>query len=154
MGNVQLTGSERTCVWIDSDSKRIIGFGPEGAKPKAPPGSRITSYTCLHAHELDRWMNKYREQCDRDSDESTVRKMEQERPMRNAIREAVLERNKHVDPMNRDLNLRSLELMDTMYERILARRRQAETFLAAEAYEAGTKSTDVALDSPFLKTVN
>lgn len=154
MSNVQLSGSERTVVWVDSDSKRIVGFGPEGAKPKAPPGSRITSYTCFHAHELDRWMEKYRAQCDRDADESTVRKMESERPMRNAIRDAILERNKEVDPMNRDLNLRSLQLMDTLYERQLARLRQKETFMAAEAFEAGTKSTDVALQSPFLKTVN
>ena len=125
-----------------------LPFGPEGARPVCPNGTRLQMYTLFHAHELDRWMGKYREQVDRDSEEATVRKLEQERPTRMAIREAIMDRNRHLDPMNRDLNLRSLELMDVLYERSIARRRKVETFLAAEAYDASKSSVDVGLESP------
>jgi hypothetical protein len=149
--NVQLAGREVSVVWLDADSKRIIGFAPEGARPVAPSGTRLKCYTLLHASELDRWMKKYREQNNRDREEATVRKLESERPMRDAIRAAVLERNNGLDPWNRDINLSMLRSMDTMYERVLNSRRKQEAVLVAEQYEAGKTSADVAADSPIVR---
>lgn len=96
-------------------------------------------------------MKKYREQNNRDREEATVRKLESERPMRDAIRAAVLERNNGLDPWNRDINLSMLRSMDTMYERVLNSRRKQEAVLVAEQYEAGKTSADVAADSPIVR---
>lgn len=152
MGNhVQLSGGEVSVVWVDADTKRIIGFSPEGAKPVAPVGTKLTSYTLLHASDIDRWMNKYREQNNRDREEMTVRKLESERPLRNAIREAVLERNNSLDPWNRDVNLAMLRSQEIMYERVLESRRKQEAVLVAEKYEASATALDVAMDSPIVR---
>jgi hypothetical protein len=151
MSNVQLSGGEVSVVWVDVRTKRIIGFSPEGARVVAPRGTRLASYTLLHASDMDHWMNKYREQCQQDREEATVRKLERERPLRAAIREAVMERNKHLDVWNRDVNLRMLNAGDAMYERILESRRKAEVALAAERFDASKNSLVVGRESPFIK---
>ena len=149
MSNVQLTGREVSVVWLDAETDRILGFTPENAPVVAPPGKKLKSYTLLHAAEIDRWMNRYRDQNNRDSEVETVRKLEAERPLRNAIKEAILERGKHVNQWNRDMNMLSIQAMDTIYERILERRRKAEVALAAEMFDASKKGEDLAIASPY-----
>ena len=136
--NVQLTGKERTCVFRDLDSGRILSFGIDGCPPlNVPQGIRYESVPCYHASDLDRFMDQYRQQHIDDEERAAVRKLETEREFRRSVRDAVVARNRHLDPFNRDVNLRMLDAQDKMYERILNSRLRAVPKLAAEMYEQG-----------------
>ncbi len=154
MANVQLTGSERTVVYKDLATQRILCFGLENAEPVVPPGTRYVSYVLLHASEIERWSKRYQEQCARDREQAFVRTLEREKPFRQAVRDAVVARNQHLDPWNRAINLRMLEAQDTLYQRILESRRRAEVCIVAEKYEATSDSVKVALDSPHIRPNN
>ena len=148
MGNVQLCGKERTVVYRDLDSSRILGFGIEGAPPiNCPEGIRYEMITVLHARDLDRFMDQYREQHIRDEEQAAVKKLERERGFRKANRDAILARNSQLDPFNRAVNLRMLDAQDRMYEETLSRRLKAIPRLAAEMYEAGGDETRIVKDA-------
>lgn len=151
MKPVQLSQSERAQVYLDPDTKRVLGFGPEGAVPLFPLGTRYTTQILYHARDIERFADRYREQCFRDSEEKTLASIEREAPIRKAIRDAILERNKHVDERNKAKNLAMLKVMDHFYEKTRAARQKMEVTIAAERYEAGTDSIDVAKQSPYWK---
>lgn len=145
--NVQLTGRERTCVYKDLDSGRILSFGVDGAPPiNVPEGIRYETITCLHASDLDRFMDQYRQQHIEDEERAAVGKLERERGFRKSVRDAVVARNQHLDAFNRDVNLRILDAQDKMYERILSQRLRAIPKLAAEMYEQGGDDTRIVKD--------
>jgi hypothetical protein len=152
--NVQLTGGEKTVVYQDLDTKRILCFGIEGAAPVVPPGTRYRSEVLLHARDIERWSKRYQIQCAEDREQATVRRLEAERPFRKAVRDAIVERNSGLDQWNQAINLRMLDAQDTMYERILESRRRAEVCIVAEKYEATSDSVKVALDSPHIRPNN
>ncbi len=154
MANVQLGSTERTVVWVDIDTKRILAFGIEGANPVVPAGTRYRGETLLHAHDIERWSKKYQAQCAEDREQASVRRLESEKPFRQAVREAILARNRHLDPWNADINLRMLDAQDKLYDRILESRRHAEVCIVAEKYEASSDSVKVALDSPLIRPNN
>lgn len=148
MENVQLTGRERTVVYRDLDSSRILGFGIDGAPPiNVPHGIRYETIVVLHARDLDRFMDQYRQQHVRDEEEAAIRKLERERDFRKANRDAIIARNAHLDPFNRDVNLRMLEAQDRIYERILNQRLKAVPRLAAEMYEEGGNEDRIVKDA-------
>jgi hypothetical protein len=65
-----------------------------------------------------------------------------------------MERNQHLDPWNRDINLRMMDAQDKMYDRILESRRKAEVCIVAEKYDENSDSVKMALDSPLLRPNN
>lgn len=141
MANVQLTGKEKTCVYRDLDSGRILSFGISGAPPlTVPQGVRYETIDCLHASDLDRYMDQYREQHIRDEESAAIKKLEKERDFRQSVRDAIIARNRHLDPWNRDINLRLMDAQDKMYERIIQQRLKAIPKLAAEMYEEGSEN--------------
>jgi len=145
--NVQLTGKERTVVYRDLDGGRILGFGIDGAPPiNAPQGIRYETIVVFHAKDLDRFMDQYREQHIRDEEQAVVAKLKREEGFRKAVRDAVIARNAHLDPFNRDVNLRMLDAQDKLYERILSQRMRAVPQLAAERYEQGGDDTRIVRD--------
>ncbi len=145
--SVQLTGKERTVVYKDLDSGRILSFGIAGAPPlHVPPGIRYETIECLHASDLDRFMDQYRQQHIEDEERAAVEKLERERGFRKAVRDAVIARNAHLDPFNRDVNLRMLDAQDKLYERILRQRMRAVPQLAAERYEQDGDDTRIVRD--------
>lgn len=147
MSNVQLTGRERTCVFRDLDTGRILSFGISGCPPlNVPKSIRYETVDCLHASDLDRFMDQYRQQHIDDEERAAVRKLETEREFRRSVRDAVVARNRHLDPFNRDVNLRMLDAQDKMYERILNSRLRAVPKLAAEMYEQGGDDTRILKD--------
>lgn len=154
MSNVQLGSSERTVVYTDLDSRRILCFGIEGAPPVVPLGTRYRSETLLHASDIERYSKKYQEQCARDRDEAAVRTLEREAPFRKAVRDAVIDRNSSLDPWNREINIRMMDAQDTMYQRVIEARRRAEVCIVAEKYTADSDSVKMALDSPHIKANN
>ena len=146
--NVQLTGREKTCVYRELGTGRILSFGIDGAPPLCvPPGIRYETITCLHARDLDRFMDQYRLQHIEDEERASVRKLEKERGFRKSVRDAVMARNNHLDPFNRDVNLRMLDAQDKLYERILSQRIRAVPKLAAEMYEEGGDEARILKDA-------
>lgn len=146
--NVQLTGKERTVAYRELGSGRILSFGIENAPPlHVPPGIRYETVPCLHAWELDRFMDQYRKQHTEDEERAAVEKLERERGFRKANRDAILARNAHLDQFNRDVNLRLLDAQDKIYERILSQRMRAIPQLAAERYEQGGDETRIVRDA-------
>ena len=145
--SVQLTGKERTVVYKELETGRILSFGIEGAPPlHVPPGIRYETVPCLHAWELDRFMDQYRQQHIDDEKRAAVDKLERERGFRKAVRDAVISRNAHLDSFNQAVNLRMLDAQDKLYERILSQRLRAVPRLAAEMYEEGGDQTRIVKD--------
>jgi hypothetical protein len=134
-------------VYRELSSGRILSFGIEGAPPiNVPEGMRYETVTCLHASDLDRFMDQYRQQHIDDEERAAVKKLEKERGFRKAVRDAIVARNVHLDAFNRDVNIRMLDAQDTMYERILSQRIRAIPKLAAEMYEQGGDDTRIVAD--------
>jgi hypothetical protein len=147
-GNVQLTGRERTVVYRELGTGRILSFGIEGAPPlNVPQGIHYETIPCLHAADLDRFMDQYRRQHIEDEERAAVRKLERERGFRMAVRDAVIARNRHLDPFNRAVNLRLLDAQDKLYDQILTQRLRAVPRLAAEMYEQGGDETRIVKDA-------
>ena len=145
--SVQLTGREKTVVYRELGSGRLLSFGIEGAPPlHVPPGIRYETVPCNHAWELDRFMDQYRQQHIRDEESAAVEKLERERGFRKSVRDAVIARNAHLDSFNRDVNLRMLDAQDKLYERILTQRMRAIPQLAAERYEQGGDDARIVKD--------
>lgn len=148
MSNVQLTGQERTCVYREIGTGRILSFGISGAPPlNVPEGIRYETVECLHASYLDRFMDQYRQQHIDDEERAAVRKLERERDFRKSVRDAIVARNRHLDAFNRDVNLRMLDAQDKLYERILTQRLRAIPKLAAEMYEEGGDDSRIVKDA-------
>ena len=148
MNNVQLAGRERTVVYRELGTGRILSFGISGCPPlNVPQGIRYETVECLHASDLDRFMDQYRQQHIEDEELAAVRKLEKERDFRKSVRDSVEARNRHLDPFNRDVNLRMLDAQDKLYERILSQRIRAVPKLAAELYEAGGNEEKIVNDA-------
>lgn len=146
--NVQLTGKERTVVYRDLDSGRILSFGIAGAPPlNVPQGIRWEAVECLHASDLDRYMDQYRQQHIEDEERAAVRKLERERDFRKSVRDAIVARNRHLDLWNQQINLRMLDAQDKLYDRILTQRMRAVPKLVAEMYEEGGNQDRIVKDA-------
>jgi hypothetical protein len=148
--NVQLPSKERTCVFYELDTRRIFGFAPEFAQFQLPPGVKWRSEVLFTSREIERWAKKYRDQVVRDEEAKAYNQVMREAPIRAAIRNAILERNKHVNNLNRDLNNAFLRLNEERYQGMIAARAKRETFIAAEAWEEGKDSAEIAMEHPFL----
>lgn len=146
--NVTLTGKERTVVYRELGSSRILSFGIEGAPPlHVTAGIRYETISCLHAWELDRFMDQYRQQHIEDEERAAVDKLQRESGFRKSVRDAVMARNAHLDAFNRDVNLRMLDAQDKIYDRILNQRLRAIPRLAAEMYDQGGDDTRICKDA-------
>lgn len=145
--NVQLSHSERTVCYRDLETKRILGFGPEGFPPAAPAGVKYTATVCYSAKAIERFAEEYRSQSLRDREETSLRRLEAERPIRQAIKSALAERNNHLDPKNRDYNNAMLRVMDHFYDTAVEARQKVEVCIAAEKYEASKTSGDITLEN-------
>ncbi|MGC9293317.1 MAG: hypothetical protein ACP5EP_11455 [Acidobacteriaceae bacterium] len=138
MKNVQLTGKERSIVYREIGTNRILGFGIDGAPPILPPaGVRYESIILYHASDMDRYMEQYREQYARDEERGAISQLERDKQFRQSVRDAVIERNKHLDAWNRDINLRLLDAQDKLYNKMMERKLKAVPRLTAEMYEEG-----------------
>lgn len=138
----------KTVVFVDLDSQRILGFGPEGLNPIVPAGIRYETKIPFDTIELEKWVNRYRQEQKSDLEEKTYRQFMREAPVRKAMREQLLARNNHVSPANRALNNALADLMDSRYQKTMEHKMKAETFLVAEAHDESKYGEDIACDSP------
>jgi hypothetical protein len=137
-----------TVVFIDLNTKRILGFAPEGATPYFPPGTRYETKTPFDSMELEKFVKRFHEEGKRDVEEKTMRQVMREAPIRKAIRDALIARSQHLDPLNRDLNYAILGIMDQRYRATMDAKTKYETFLLAQAYDESKAGEDVALEHP------
>ena len=144
-----------TIVFLDLDTKRVLGFAPEGATPAFPPGTRYETKIPFDTLELEKLVKRFHEEGLRDVEEKTMRQVMREAPIRKAIRDALIARSQHLDPLNKALNYAILGVMDERYRAAMEAKTKYETFLVAQAYEDGKAGEDVALEHPmFHETVN
>ena len=151
MANVQLGEKEQMVVYVDQQSKRILGFCSTMVKPMFPRGTKYDSHTCMHASDIEKWANRMRLQDKSDWEDKNDRQLLREAPFRAATRNALLERRRHLDAPNRAMNDAIMKLMDNKYLLQMAQKRQVESYLPAEKYEMGTSGEDVALENPALR---
>jgi hypothetical protein len=146
--NAQLCQSERTVVYLEARSRRIIGFGQENVRPVLPAGTRFITEICYHAWDSDRWVRKFREQWRQDQELDNFNQIAREKPMRDAIKDALRARNAHIDPLNRAQNEAMIKVMDFQYEQAMARKLRKEITLTAERWDASVKPEDIATSDP------
>lgn len=135
----------RTQVYVDLDTKRVLGFAPEGVRPLFPPGTRFEAKTPFDAMELDKWVDKYADEQKRDIEANNFRQMQREAPTRKAIADALRARSAHLDPLNRDLNDAFLGLMEHRYQKTMEAKTKVDTFLVAQAYDESVSGEDLAM---------
>jgi hypothetical protein len=138
-------------VFIESESKRILGFGPEGLNPKFPVGTRYETKTPFDTLEFENWLKKFREQSKFDAEERAFRRMQREKPIRDRIKAAIRARNLSVNQINRDANNAIIAFMDQEYDRVMKQQANPETFGVAEAYDESKIGEEIALEAPIFK---
>lgn len=141
----------KTVVFVDLDTKRVLGFAPEGCKPIVPAGTRYETKTPFDAMELDKWVDQYARESRSDLEQQNFRQAMREAPIRRAIQDALRARNKYLDPLNRDLNNAFLALQEQRYQKTLRAKESMETFLVAQAYEESTSGEDLAMKNPNIR---
>lgn len=140
-----------TVVFVEQDTKRILGFAPEGLTPMFPAGTRYDTKTPFDVIEMENWLKKYRAQQKFDAETKAYRQIMREKPMRDSIRSAILARNNQVNPLNRDLNNALITFMDAEYDRIMAQLANPDVFGVAEAYEETKSGEDLAIEAPIFR---
>ena len=144
----QIGPKSKTVVFVDPDSKRVLGFGPEGMRPLMPAGTRYEVKVPFDAIELDKWVDRYASEMRADAALQQERQFLREAPARKAIRDALILRSQSLDPLNRDLNLAMVAMMDHRYQKMMDAKQKPDNFLVAQAYEESTSGEDLALKNP------
>ena len=152
MNNVQLSEKEAVRVFIDCDTGRILGMAPASIKaPAQTLGLRWKGEILNHAWEIERYLNRWREQAKLEATLRTERQVARESTFRAAIASQIRARNQTLDPYNRDINNAALQAMDDKYARKIKIESNPVVHGVAEAYEQTTTSHEVSLDSPYFK---
>lgn len=146
MRNVQLTARESVKVFVEVGSKRILGIAPASCKLLGAYGVKYTEETLVHARDIEKWISRLGEQTRRDAEISTARQIQREKKFRQAIRDKLLERNKHVNKYNQDLTNAFIRLMDQKYDRMLQAKMNPVTHGMAQAQEESKSRDNEVLD--------
>jgi len=144
----QIGPKRKTVVFVDPESKRVLGFGPEGMRPLMPLGTRYEVKIPFDAIELDKWVDRYASEMRADAALRMERQFLREAPARKAIRDALMLRTQSCDPINRDLNLAMVAMMDMRYNKVIEQQMKPEHFLVAQAYDEKTSGEDLAMKNP------
>lgn len=144
----QIGPKVKTVVFVDPDSKRVLGFGPEGMRPLMPLGTRYEIKVPFDAIELDKWVDRYANEMRADAALQMERQFLREAPARKAIRDALILRSQTLDPLNRDLNMAMVSMMDMRYQKMMNAKMRPDNFLVAQAYDESTSGEDLAMKNP------
>jgi hypothetical protein len=148
MANVQLSGEEVTRVWVSVATGRIVGFCPVWLPGMGP--CRCIELT--HAHEINTWANRFREQQRRDYEEKQYAQLTKDDVLRKRIREALRARRNVVGPLQRADIDRGLRMLDALEAKIAAR--SQEGALLIERYDSAKRQEDIALEAPVFQKAN
>jgi hypothetical protein len=147
--NTQLGEKERVCVYVCTDTDRILGFGHESMMPMFAGSYR--THVLYSAVQIDRWCDRYRAQEQEDMESDDYYRSMREAPYRKSIIDALLERRKVVSASDARWIDAQIVIMRRRHERM--RKRQEERFLLCEKYDSNVRQEDIALDSPALKAL-
>jgi hypothetical protein len=149
VGNVQITGDELTCVWIDNVTGEIAGFAPAGFAHPCTLGSHpIPLY---HAWERDRYYQRFRLQEAEKFEREQYEKFMREAPVRKNLRDKLKARRNQVGPLQRADIDRGLKMLDALEARLVKKREGAAL---VEMYDATKRQEDIALESPAYQAVS
>lgn len=141
--NVQITGSELTCAWIDNVTGEIAGFAPVGFQHPCTLGSHpIPLY---HAWEADKFYEQFRLQEAEKFERKQYEKFMREAPVRKALRDKLKARRSSVGPLQRADIDRGLKMLDALEAKLVMKQQGAAL---VEMYDASKRKEDIALDSP------
>lgn len=151
--NVQITCHERSVVFIDPKTRRILGFGQDGVRPLFPAGTRYMKEVLYHSWDMDRYARLFREQWKRDQEINNYNQIAREKPMRDAIKDALRARAPHISALNRAQNEAMIRVMDFQYDQAIKAKMRQEVTLTAERWDEKKTEQDIALSDPgFAKT--
>lgn len=147
MSNVQLTSKEAITVYVEIGSNRILALCPQHAKPLLSQCNiRYVSQDLIHAKDIERWVAKYRQQQEQDAEIATYRQIKRESQFRKSIQDAIVERNKHVNKFNQDLNNVLMRLNNEKYESIMKAKAKPQFSTLAEMSEMSKSHDNDVLD--------
>ena len=146
--NVQLSAKERPVVYIETKTRRILGFGQENTKPMFPAGTHYMKEVLYHVWDIDRYSRMFREQWREDQQRNNFNQIEREKPMRDAIKAALRARSPHIDAVNRAQNEAMIKVMDFQYDQAMAAKLRQEVTLTAERWDASKTGEEIALSDP------
>jgi hypothetical protein len=106
------------------------------ASPIAPAPTGYRRIECIHAHEVDKWSERLRQQEKRIREMTDEERYNFEQPIRdhgiNELKKALRKAN---DPTNRIFLQRAIENIEAKREK--ARKEYVETYMHIEGFEAG-----------------
>lgn len=137
----------KTIVFVDLDTKRVLGFGPEGLAPTFPAGTRYETKIPFDAIELDKWVSRYGEEMRQDLQEKNYRQFLREQSARKAITDKLTEMTEHLDPFKRDFYRATRALQEKRYAQMVQQRDQVEHFLVAQGYDESFSGEDLAMEN-------
>jgi hypothetical protein len=146
--NAQLSEKDRTCVFISTETGRILGFGHESMQMLYTEGWRRE--ILFHAWDIERMAEKFRKQEQEDREADDFKRTEREAPVRNALKAALRARRAAVGPADRRYIDANLKLMDAREER--AKKRKVDSYLISEMYDSSKTDHEIGLDSNAFKT--
>jgi hypothetical protein len=148
MSNIQLTAAERPVVYLDKTTRRVLGFGQENVKPLFPAGTHYIKETLYHVWDIDRYSRIFREQWRRDQELDNFNQIAREKPLRDAIKEALRARGPYINAANRAQNEAMIRVMDFQYDQAMAAKLRKEVCLTAERWDASKTGEDIAISDP------
>lgn len=150
-GNIQLCEAESVNVFIDLDTNRILGMAPASIKAPAANGIRFKTELCTHAYEIERYLNRWREQVKFEAVIRTEKQAQRDSIFRNSLASQIRHRNQSLDSWNRDENNRLLAKMDAEYDRKQKIQMNPQLYGMAESSEASKTAVEMALASPYFQ---
>lgn len=106
------------------------------ASPIAPAPTGYQRIECRHAHEVEKWSERLRQQEKRIREMTDEERYNFEQPIRDhGIAELRKALKAATDPMNRGFLLRAIENIESKREK--ARKEYVETYMHIEGFEAG-----------------
>ena len=146
--NVQLTAREAPVVYLEVGTGRVLGFGKAGQRPIFPMGTMFKSEELHHVADIDRYIKQFRQQWMVDQEVKIYKKIAEEKPMRDRIKELIRSRSPHIDAINRAQNEAMIKVMDSRYDAAMKNKLRKEVTLTAERWDASKSQEDIATSDP------
>lgn len=149
--NVQLCEAESVNVFIDLDTNRILGMAPASVKAPAAQGIKFKMVLCQHVSDIERYLNRWREQVKFEAVIRTEKQAQRDSIFRNSLASQIRTRNESLDSWNRDENNRLLAKMDEEYDRKQKIQMNPQLYGMAESSESSKTAVEMALASPYFQ---
>lgn len=135
--NVQISGQERVCVLIHSQTKRILCFARDDWFADSFADKGYEKIPLHHAHEYDRYAKMMRIQAQEENQQEEYKRLCREDVVRKRLRGDLRSRLDTAQPHERFAIEQALRTLDAIQAR---KQRYHDSFMLLEGYdEGGTK---------------